>query len=82
MTIASSTDSFQAHHLDFLVRIAAFCHVDHVVLVLAIFSPVPEPVSDPSEPFYEPNAMLFLISAIALAGFKPFGHVLEQFRMV
>lgn len=26
--------------------------------------------------------MLFLISAIASAGFKPLGHVLEQFRMV
>jgi hypothetical protein len=28
------------------------------------------------------NAMLFLISAIASAGFKPLGHVLEQLRIV
>ena len=28
------------------------------------------------------KAMLFLISAIASAGFKPFGHVLLQFKMV
>ena len=28
------------------------------------------------------KAMLFLISAIAFAGFKPLGQVLEQFRMV
>jgi hypothetical protein len=26
--------------------------------------------------------MLFLISAIANAGFNPFGHVLEQFKIV
>jgi hypothetical protein len=26
--------------------------------------------------------MLFLISAMANAGFRPLGHVLEQFRMV
>lgn len=26
--------------------------------------------------------MLFLISAIAFAGFRPFGHVREQFRIV
>jgi hypothetical protein len=28
------------------------------------------------------RAMLFLISAMALAGFKPLGHVREQLRMV
>lgn len=28
------------------------------------------------------NAIAFLISAIALPGFKPLGHVREQFRMV
>lgn len=28
------------------------------------------------------NAILFLISAIASAGFSPFGHVLEQFKIV
>ena len=28
------------------------------------------------------NAMLFLISAIAFAGFSPLGHVLLQFKMV
>jgi ADP-heptose:LPS heptosyltransferase len=28
------------------------------------------------------KAMLFLISAIASAGFSPLGHVLEQLRMV
>lgn len=28
------------------------------------------------------NAMLFLISAMARAGFNPLGHVLEQLRMV
>ena len=28
------------------------------------------------------NAMLFLISAMASAGFKPLGHVREQLRMV
>jgi len=36
----------------------------------------------PQTQLYEPNAILFLISAIALAGFSPFGHVLEQFRIV
>jgi hypothetical protein len=29
-----------------------------------------------------PNAISFLISWIAFAGFKPFGQVLEQLRMV
>jgi hypothetical protein len=31
---------------------------------------------------YELKAKLLLISAMANAGFKPFGHVLEQLRMV
>jgi hypothetical protein len=40
--------------------------------------------------FHEKNAsaqscraiIIFLISAMALAGFNPFGHVFEQFRIV
>ena len=31
---------------------------------------------------HEAKAMLFLISAMALAGLSPFGHVLEQFKIV
>jgi hypothetical protein len=31
---------------------------------------------------YEVKAMLFLISAMAKAGLRPLGQVLEQFRMV
>jgi hypothetical protein len=44
-------------------------------------------IAPPPNPHYQNRnaqvkAMLFLISAIAKAGFRPFGHVLLQFRIV
>lgn len=45
--------------------------------------PVPQlPAFQSSRSIYPVKAMLFLISAMAKAGFKPLGQVLEQFRMV
>jgi hypothetical protein len=41
-------------------------------------------LKNPSSSSFHPQAKArpFLISAIALAGFNPFGHVLEQFKIV
>jgi hypothetical protein len=44
------------------------------------FSVIPFCANHPN--LYELKAKLLLISAMANAGFKPFGHVLEQLRMV
>lgn len=76
-------------NVDMVTRIDSYCSITNAICTYktrhreySLHCLLDRYSSQSKNPKPYANAMLFLISAIAFAGFRPFGQVREQLRMV